>query len=256
MKRAVGVNGTLSGWKRRVEWVDKYRGRGCFDGKARRSHPSVLLWWRSLLGLDVFTSAGVMQCSAVYTVSPITPWWMTLTCVYGVWTGLVVSNAHTWVTWERERAGVWSDSPLFSHCGKLNVNEQSVWRLPAAGYKSPLQAHTHKHTVISFQNSTQQKYIQGLGHPKKSFTHLHAVPNPYDFLEHKKEMFHRVVKLLGYMLWKWIVAVFTSKLCKMMWKIRKTTRFDLMCLKMVASMKIGCKIEVKMDFVGTVAFFM
>ncbi len=103
MKRAVGVNGTLSGWKRRVEWVDKYRGRGCFDGKARRSHPSVLLWWRSLLGLDVFTSAGVMQCSAVYTVSPITPWRMTLTCVSGVWTGLVVSNAHTWVTWERER---------------------------------------------------------------------------------------------------------------------------------------------------------
>ncbi len=41
-----------------------------------------------------------------------------------------------------------------------------------------------------------------------------------------------------------------------MWKITKTTRFDLMCLKIVASMGIGCKIEVKMDFVGTVAFFM
>ncbi len=44
-------------------------------------------------------------------------------------------------------------------------------------------------------------------------------------------MFHRVVKLLGYMLWKWIVAVFTSKLCKMMWKITKTTSFDLVCFK-------------------------
>ncbi len=94
------------------------------------------------------------RCDAVqYAVSPIAAWWMTLTCVSGVWTGLMVSNAHTWVTWERERERdcVWRDSPLFSHCGKLNVNEQSVWRLPAAGYKSPLQAHTHKHTVIHFK---------------------------------------------------------------------------------------------------------
>lgn len=102
---------------------------------------------------------------------------------------LAVSNARTWVTRERKRAGVQSDSPLFSHCWKLNVNEQSVWRLPAAGYKSPLQALSLSHTGISFQNSTQQKNIQGIGHSKKSFTHCCVVPDLYGFLrfvEHRR----------------------------------------------------------------------
>lgn len=139
MKRAVGVNGESGS-----EWVDEYSGRGCFDGKARRStslgSPVLLFPARGCrFGCVYIGRCDAMQCSLLR---------LTHHRVMNNLNSSVrsVSNAHTWVTRERKRAGVQSDNPLFSHCWKLNVNEQSVWRLPAAGYKSPLQALSLTHT--------------------------------------------------------------------------------------------------------------
>lgn len=157
MKQAVGVNGTLSGWKHRVETLQ----RASVNELINTEVGDVLMVKRDIhicqfcSGEDpsrVWTRLlRQVWCNGVrFTLSQRSLRDEWLKRVSGVWTVLMVRNAHTWVSGERKRAGVQSDNPLFSHCGKLNVNEQSVWRLPAAGYKSPLQAlsHTHKHSDL------------------------------------------------------------------------------------------------------------